>query len=107
MHRLPTNLVTLSNDVLEIKINPDRGADIVNAVLLGYFLSKDDTENRVQLLSFSENSYHYFQTGLLSTENNDSPEPNHQQPFLYIRTSGANDGSKSAIFRWESGNIAC
>jgi YidC/Oxa1 family membrane protein insertase len=74
--------------------------------LLGYFLSKDDTENKVQLLSLSIDSYHYFQTGLLSTENNDSPEPNHQQPFLYIRTSGANDGSKSAIFRWESGNIA-
>ena len=102
----PTNLVTLSNDVLEIKINPDRGADIVNAVLLGYFLSKDDTENRVQLLSLSEDSYHYFQTGLLSTENNNNPEPNHQQPFLYIRTSGANDGSKSAIFRWESSSIA-
>ena len=102
----PTNLVTLSNDVLEIKINPDRGADIVNAVLLGYFLSKDDTENKVQLLSLSEDAYHYFQTGLLSTENNGSPEPNHQQPFLYIRTNRANDGSKSAIFRWESSNIA-
>jgi YidC/Oxa1 family membrane protein insertase len=102
----PTNLVTLSNDVLEVKINPNRGADIVNAVLLGYFLSKDDTENKVQLLSLSEDAYHYFQTGLLSTENNGSPEPNHQQPFLYIRTNRANDGSKSAIFRWESSNIA-
>ena len=102
----PTNLVTLSNDVLEVKINPNRGADIVNAVLLGYFLSKDDTEKKVQLLSLSEDAYHYFQTGLLSTENNGSPEPNHQQPFLYIRTNRANDGSKSAIFRWESSNIA-
>jgi YidC/Oxa1 family membrane protein insertase len=101
-----SNLVTLSNDVLEIKINPDRGADIINAVLLGYFLSKDDTESKVQLLSLNEGSYHYFQTGLLSTENSGSPEPNHQQPFLYVRTSTANDGSKSAIFRWESSNIA-
>jgi len=53
----PNNLVTLSNDVLEIKINPKRGADVVGATLLGYFLSKDDTENKVQLLSLNANSY--------------------------------------------------
>lgn len=101
----PNNLVTLSNDVLEIKINPKRGADVVGATLLGYFLSKDDTENKVQLLSLNANSYHYFQTGLLSTTREGRPEPNHQQSFSFTRASRNNDGSKSAVFSWGSDNI--
>ena len=100
---LPANLVSLSNNVLEVFINPDKGADIVEAVLMKYFLSKNDTENKVQLLTLNKNSYHYFQTGLLSTIG--KAEPNHQQRFDYIRTNRANNGTKSALFSWESDGI--
>ena len=100
---LPINLVSLSNNVLEVFINPDKGADIVEAVLIKYFLSKNDTENKVKLLTLNKNSYHYFQTGLLSTIG--KAEPNHQQRFDYIRTNRSNDGTKRALFSWEGDDI--
>ena len=100
---LPTNLVSLSNNVLEVSINPDKGADIVEAVLANYFLSKNDTQNKVQLLTLNKSSYHYFQTGLLSTIG--KTEPSHQQRFDYVRTSRASNGTKSALFSWEGDGV--
>ena len=77
---LASRLVTVKTDVLELGINPDKGGDIVQAKLLKYFPSKDDTSTPIELLSYNEDSYQYFQTGLLSL--NGLPEPNHQQAFL-------------------------
>ena len=74
------NLITVKTDVLELGINPEKGGDIVQARLLEYFPSKNDTTNPVELLSYKEDSYQYFQTGLLSLGG--LPEPNHQQVFL-------------------------
>ena len=77
---LASRLVTVKTDVLELGINPDKGGDIVQAKLLKYFPSKDATSTPIELLSYSEDSYQYFQTGLLSLNN--LPEPNHQQAFV-------------------------
>ena len=72
-------LITVKTDVLELGINPDKGGDIVQAKLLEYFPSKNETETPIELLSYNKDSYQYFQTGLLSLNN--LPEPNHQQAF--------------------------
>ena len=77
---LATRLLTVTTDVFELGINPDKGGDIVQAKLLKYFPSKDDTAAPIELLSYDEDGYQYFQTGLLSL--NDLPEPNHQQAFV-------------------------
>ena len=76
---LASNLVTVKTDVLQLGINPKKGGDIVQAKLLQYFPSKDETTAPIELLSFSEDSYQYFQTGLLSLDG--LSEPNHQQAF--------------------------
>ena len=78
--RLSTRLVTVKTDVFELGINPDRGGDIVQARLLKYFPNKDDQSKKIELLSYNEDNYQYFQTGLLSLSG--LPEPNHQQAFL-------------------------
>ncbi len=78
--RLSTRLVTVKTDVFELGINPDKGGDIVQAKLLKYFPNKDDKSKKIELLSYSEDNYQYFQTGLLSLSG--LPEPNHQQAFL-------------------------
>ena len=78
--RIASRLVTVKTDVLELGINPDKGGDIVQAKLLKYFPSKKETATPVELLSYNEESYQYFQTGLLSLNN--LPEPNHQQAFV-------------------------
>ena len=78
--RLLTRLVTVKTDVFELGINPDKGGDIVQAKLLKYFPDKDDTSKKIELLSYNEDNYQYFQTGLLSLSGH--PEPNHQQAFL-------------------------
>ena len=78
--RLSTRLVTVTTDVFELSINPDRGGDIVQARLLKYFPNKDDKSKKIELLSYNEDNYQYFQTGLLSLSG--LPEPNHQQAFL-------------------------
>ena len=78
--RLSTRLVTVTTDVFELSINPDRGGDIVQARLLKYFPNKDDQSKKIELLSYNEDNYQYFQTGLLSLSG--LPEPNHQQAFL-------------------------
>ena len=78
--RIASRLVTAKTDVLEIGINPDKGGDIVQAKLLKYFPSKNETSTPIELLSYNEDSYQYFQTGLLSLNN--LPEPNHQQAFV-------------------------
>ena len=78
--RLSTRLVTVKTDVFELSINPDRGGDIVQARLLKYFPNKDDQSKKIELLSYNEDNYQYFQTGLLSLSG--LPEPNHQQAFL-------------------------
>jgi len=73
------SLVTVKTDVLELGINPDKGGDIVQAKLLQYFPNKDEMATPIELLSYNEDSYQYFQTGLLSLSG--LPEPNHQQVF--------------------------
>ena len=78
--RLSTRLVTVKTDVFELGINPDKGGDIVQAKLLKYFPNKDDKSKKIELLSYNEDNYQYFQTGLLSLSGH--PEPNHQQAFL-------------------------
>ena len=78
--RLLTRLVTVKTDVFELGINPDKGGDIVQAKLLKYFPNKDDISKKIELLSYNEDNYQYFQTGLLSLSGH--PEPNHQQAFL-------------------------
>ena len=78
--RIAARLVTVKTDVLELGINPDKGGDIVQAKLLKYFPSKKETSTPIELLSYNEDSYQYFQTGLLSL--NGLPEPNHQQAFV-------------------------
>jgi len=78
--RLLTRLVTVKTDVFELGINPDKGGDIVQAKLLKYFPNKDDKSKKIELLSYNEDNYQYFQTGLLSLSGH--PEPNHQQAFL-------------------------
>ena len=81
--RLLTRLVTVKTDVFELGINPDKGGDIVQAKLLKYFPDKDDTSKKIELLSYNENNYQYFQTGLLSSGSSRGlPAPNHQQAFL-------------------------
>ena len=78
--RIASRLIIVKTDVLELGINPDKGGDIVQAKLLKYFPSKNETSAPIELLSYNEDSYQYFQTGLLSLNN--LPEPNHQQAFV-------------------------
>ena len=71
---------SLSNDVLSLSID-SVGGDIVGATLLNYYLSKGDTENKIELMFTKNNAFHRLQSGLLSTSGNE--EPNHLQEYEY------------------------
>lgn len=72
----------LKNNVLEIYINPNKGADIVGAKLLTYHPTKKETDTPVELLSLDSEAYHYFQTGLISVLG--EGEANHTKPFIKL-----------------------
>ena len=75
----------IRNNVLEIYINPKKGADIVGAKLMTYHPTKNETDTPIELLSLNAESYHYFQTGLISVQGGD--EANHTKPFKKLSSS--------------------
>ena len=88
---MPPTLVTdvLRNNVLEIHINPNKGADIVGAKLLTYHPTKKEVDTPVELLSLNNEGYHYFQTGLISVRGGD--EANHTKPFKRLSGFSSNE----------------
>ena len=86
----------LKNNVLEIYINPNKGADIVGAKLLTYHPTKKETDTPVELLSLNKEDYHYFQTGLSSGEGAD--QANHTKQF--IRLSGFSSNERDGQIKY-------
>ncbi len=93
----------LKNNVVELYINPNKGADIVGAKLTKYHPSKQQEQTPIELLSLSTDAYHYFQTGLLSTTNEN--EANHTQAFKKLSGPTKRDGKTTVRYAWEQGNI--
>ena len=94
---------TLENNVIELYINPSKGADIVGAKLTKYHPSKQQQETPVELLTLDPDSYHYFQTGILSLENEN--EANHTQSFTRLSGPTERDGKTSVKYIWQQGDI--
>ena len=94
---------TLENNVIELYINPSKGADIVGAKLIKYHPSKQQQETPVELLTLDPDSYHYFQTGILSLENEN--EANHTQSFTRLSGPTERDGKTSVKYIWQQGDI--
>ena len=93
----------LENNVIELYINPSRGADIVGAKLTKYHPSKQQQETPVELLTLDPDAYHYFQTGVLSLEGEN--EANHTQPFTRLSGPTKKDGKTSVKYIWQQGDI--
>ena len=93
----------LENNVIELYINPSRGADIVGAKLTKYHPSKQQQETPVELLTLDPDAYHYFQTGVLSLEGEN--EANHTQPFTRLSGPTKRDGKTSVKYIWQQGDI--
>ena len=93
----------LENNVIELYINPSRGADIVGAKLTKYHPSKQQQETPIELLTLDPDSYHYFQTGVLSLEGEN--EANHTQPFTRLSGPTKRDGKTSVKYIWQQGDI--
>ena len=85
----------IRNNVLEIYINPKKGADIVGAKLMTYHPTKNETDTPIELLSLNAESYHYFQTGLISVQGGD--EANHTKPFKKLSSSDPRGRSPNKI----------
>ena len=97
----PSNSVrteVIQSNVIELYINPSKGADIVGAKLTKYHPSKKEQETPVELLTLAPESYHYFQTGVLSTDNKN--EANHTQPFKRLSGPTQRDGKTSVKYVW-------
>jgi len=93
----------LQNNVIELYINPNRGADIVGAKLTQYHPSKKEQETPVELLTLDPNAYHYFQTGVLSLDGEN--EANHTQSFTRLSGPTQRDGKTSVKYIWQQGDI--
>ena len=93
----------LENNVIELYINPSRGADIVGAKLTKYHPSKQEQETPVELLTLDSDAYHYFQTGILSLEGEN--EANHTQSFVRLSGPTQRDGKTSVKYIWQQGDI--
>jgi len=93
----------LKNNVIELYINPSRGADIVGAKLTQYHPSKKQQETPVELLTLDPDAYHYFQTGVLSLGGEN--EANHTQPFTKLSGPTQRDGKTSVKYIWQQGDI--
>ena len=93
----------LENNVIELYINPSRGADIVGAKLTKYHPSKQQQETPVELLTLDPEAYHYFQTGVLSLEGEN--EANHTQPFTRLSGPTKSGGKISVKYIWQQGDI--
>tara|TARA_B100001250_G_C19809394_1_gene795052 strand:- start:1284 stop:2921 length:1638 start_codon:yes stop_codon:yes gene_type:complete len=93
----------LENNVIQLYINPSRGADIVGANLTKYHPSKKQQEIPVELLSLESASYHYFQTGILSLDGEN--EANHTQAFTRLSGPTKRDGKTSVKYIWQQGDI--
>ena len=91
------------NNVVELQINPSRGADIVGAKLTKYHPSKQKQETPVELLTLDPESYHYFQTGVLSIGN--EKEANHTQAFERLSGPTERDGKTTVKYIWQQGDI--
>ena len=66
--------ISLSNNVLSISVDT-KGADIVAAKLLKYYPSKNDQDNKIDLMYMNDtiSDFHRLQSGLLSTGGENSP----------------------------------
>ena len=93
----------LKNNVIELYINPSRGADIVGAKLTQYHPSKQQQETPVELLTLNPEAYHYFQTGVLSLGGEN--EANHTQSFTRLSGPTERDGKTSVKYIWQQGDI--
>jgi len=93
----------LQNNVIELQINPSRGADIVGAKLTKYHPSKQQQETPVELLSIQPDAYHYFQTGVLSLEG--EKEANHTEAFTRFSGPTKREGITTVKYIWQQGDI--
>ena len=93
----------IQSNVIELYINPSKGADIVGAKLTKYHPSKKEQETPVELLTLDPEAYHYFQTGVLSTDNKN--EANHTQPFKRLSGPTQRDGKTTVKYIWQQGDI--
>ena len=91
----------IRNNVLELYINPNKGADIVGAKLLTYHPTKKETDTPIELLSLNKESYHYFQTGLISVFGGD--EANHTKPYRKLSSSGPRETTTNIKYAYEFG----
>lgn len=91
------------NNVIELYINPSKGADIVGAKLKKYHPSKKEQGTPVELLTLDPEAYHYFQTGVLSIDSEN--EANHTQPFKRLSGPTQRDGKTSVKYIWQQGDL--
>ncbi|MGD8929852.1 MAG: membrane protein insertase YidC, partial [Lysobacterales bacterium] len=73
-------LVTVTTDVLEVRIDP-AGGTLVSATLLNYPVHLDHPDKKVQLLQPSGDHMYIAQSGLLSRQE----APNHTSPYRATR----------------------
>ena len=73
-NNFPSDIITITTDVLELKIN-SQGGTIEGAKLLKYPKSKDQPNDVIELLSSNPKDLGLIQTGLRSLKG--APEPNH------------------------------
>lgn len=97
----PLRTDVIKNNVLELHINPNKGADIVGAKLMAYHPTKKETETPIELLSLNNESYHYFQTGLISVLGGGGDEANHTRPFKKLSSSGPRDGGAQIKYAYD------
>lgn len=71
------NLITVTTDVLEVKIDP-RGGTVVSAKLLNYPVDVELPDQPVQLMQRENGTFYVAQSGLLSASN---PAPTHQATY--------------------------
>jgi len=95
----PLRTDVIKNNVLELHINPNKGADIVGAKLMTYHPTKKETNTPVELLSLNSESYHYFQTGLISVLGAD--EANHTRPFKKLSSSSPRDNRAQIKYAYD------
>ena len=95
----PLRTDVIKNNVLELHINPNKGADIVGAKLMTYHPTKKETDTPVELLSLNTGAYHYFQTGLISVLGGD--EANHTRPFKKLSSTGPRDNGAQIKYAYD------
>ena len=95
-------LDVIGNNVLELYINPNKGADIVGAKLMTYHPTKKEADIPVELLSLNTETYHYFRTGLTSQPKRED-QADHKKAFKTQAVSGTRGAINNIKYIYEFG----